>query len=118
MSPLAQILATANRPAPPPPQTQVAPTNVAGIYANNDAQNMDAYKAQIAQKNAQFGGLAALGSAAIGAGGKLLGGAGAGVTTAAGAIPGAIGATSVGGAPLVAAGGTSLADLLPFLALA
>lgn len=116
MSPLAQVLATANRPPPAPPQTTVQPTNVAGIYANNDAQNMDAYKAQLAQQNAQFGGLAGLGSAAIGAGGKLL--AGAGGATAAGAIPGAVGATSLGGAPLVAAGGTSLADLLPFLALA
>lgn len=70
MSPLAQILATANRPAPAPPQTTVAPTNVAGIYANNDAQNMDAYKAQIAQNNAMWGGLASLGSAGIGALGK------------------------------------------------
>lgn len=111
MSPLAQILATANRPAPAPPQTTVQPTNVAGIYANNDAQNMDAYKAKLAQQNAQFGGLASLGSAAIGAGGKLL----AGGTAAAGGIPGAVGATSLGGAPLVAGSGSSLASLLPFL---
>lgn len=115
MSPLAQILATANRAAPAPPQTTVQPTNVAGIYANNDSQRMDEYKAQLAQQNAQFGGLASLGSAAIGAGGKLLGGAG--TAGAAGAIPGAVGATSLGGAPLVAGGGFSLADMLPFLAL-
>lgn len=115
MSPLAQVLASANRPAPAPPQPTVAPTNVAGIYANNDAQNMDAYKAQLAAQNAKFGGLASLGSAAIGAGGKLLGGTAA--ATAAGAIPGAVGATSVGGAPLVASAGSSLADLLPFLFL-
>lgn len=76
-SPLAQILAAANRPAPAPPQAQVAPTNVAGIYANNDAQKMDAYKAQVAQNNAQFGGLASLGAAGIGAAGKFLGGSGA-----------------------------------------
>lgn len=67
MSPLAQILATANRPPPVPPQATIAPTNVAGIYANNDAQNMDAYKAQIAQQNAMWGGLAALGGAGINA---------------------------------------------------
>lgn len=115
MSPLAQVLATANRPAPPPPQPTVATTPVASIYANNDSQNMDAYKAQLAQQNAQFGGLASLGSAAIGAGGKLLGGAGA--SAAAGAIPGAIGATSLGGAPLVAGSGSWLGSLLPFLAL-
>lgn len=69
-SPLAQVLAMANRPPPAPPQMTVQPTNVAGIYANNDAQNMDAYKAQIAQQNAQFGGLAQLGAAGIGAAGK------------------------------------------------
>lgn len=79
MSPLAQLLAAANRPAPAPPQGTVAPTNVAGIYANNDAQNMDAYKAQIAQQNAQWGALAALGGAGInafapGAGSALKGG--------------------------------------------
>ena len=34
---------------------------------------MDAYKAQLAQQNAQFGGLASLGSALIGAGGAYLG---------------------------------------------
>lgn len=67
MSPLAQILAVANRQAPAPPQATIAPTNVAGIYANNDAQNMDAYKAQIAQQNAMYGGLATLGAAGINA---------------------------------------------------
>ena len=72
MMPLAQVLAQANRQAPSPPQPTVQPTNVAGIYANNDAQNMAAYQAQLAQQNAQFGGLASLGSAAIGAGGKFL----------------------------------------------
>jgi hypothetical protein len=79
MSPLAQILMTANRQPPAPPQTTVAPTNVAGIYANNDAQKMDAYKAQVAQQNAMYGGLASLGSAGIGALGKsgLLSSAGA-----------------------------------------
>ena len=102
MSPLAQILATATRPPPAPPQPTVQPTNVAGIYANNDAQNMDAYKAQVAQQNAQFGGLAGLGSAIIGAGGKLLApGAAAAGTAAAGA--GATGGTS------------ALASLLPFM---
>jgi hypothetical protein len=72
-SPLAQILSEANRQPPSPPQPTVAPTNVAGIYANNDAQNMAAYQAQLGQQNAQFGGLASLGSAAIGAGGAYLG---------------------------------------------
>jgi hypothetical protein len=44
-SPLAMVLAEANRQAPQPSQPTVAPTNVAGIYANNDAQNMAAYQA-------------------------------------------------------------------------
>lgn len=98
MSPLAQVLATANRAPPAPPQATIAPTNVAGIYANNDSQRLDEYKAQLAQQNAMYGGLAGLGSAAIGAGGKLLAPAAAG-TAAAGA-----------------GGGTSaLASLLPFM---
>jgi hypothetical protein len=89
------VLAEANKPAPTPPQTQVQPTNVAGIYANNDAQNMAAYQAQLGQQNAEFGGLASLGSAGIGALGKYLGGAAAGSA---------------------AAGGSSaLASLLPFM---
>lgn len=105
MSPLAQVLATANRPAPAPPQTTVQPTPVASIYANNDAQNMDAYKAQIAQQNAQFGGLAQLGAAGIGAAGKGLFGSGA-----AGA-----GSAAAAGAPLslaAPAAGASLDDIL------
>lgn len=100
MSPLAQVLAQANRPAPTPPQATIAPTNVAGIYANNDSQRLDEYKAQLAQQNAMYGGLAGLGSAAIGAGGKLLGGAGAAAGTA---------AAGAGG------GSTALASLLPFM---
>lgn len=117
MSPLATVLAAANRPAPTPAQATIQPTPVASIYAANDQQNMDAYKAQLAQQNSMFGGLASLGSAAIGAGGKYaagsaLGGAGA---AAAGTVPGAIGATSLAGAPLVAGSGSSLAALLPFL---
>jgi len=72
-SPLAMALAEANRQAPPPSQPTVAPTNVSGIYANNDAQKMAEYQAQLGQQNAQFGGLASLGSALIGAGGAYLG---------------------------------------------
>lgn len=98
MSPLAQILAVANRQAPAPPQAAVAPTNVAGIYANNDAQNMDRYKAQVGQQNAMYGGLASLGSAGIGAAGK------AGLFSA--AAPAAAGATG---------GSSALASLLPFM---
>lgn len=124
MSPLEQILATANRPAPAPTPAQIAPTNVAGIDNNYNQAKMDEYKAQIAQQNGMFGGLAALGGAGISALPKLLGGAGAGTAAlgAGSAIPGAVGATSVGGAPLVAAAsggiGDTLASLLPFLALA
>lgn len=77
MSPLATVLAQANRPAPAPPQTNVATTPVASIYAANDQQKMDQYKAQMAQQNSQFGGLASLGSAGISILPKLLGGAGA-----------------------------------------
>lgn len=95
MSPLAQILAVANRPAPTPPQTQIAPTNVAGIYANNDAQNMDRYKAQVAQQNAMYGGLASLGSAGISAGAKMYaGGSPFDLALAPGATGGGIGGSS------------------------
>lgn len=83
-SPLVQILAEANRQTPAPTAATVYPTNVASIYNNYDQAQMDAYKAQLAQQNAQFGGLASLGSAAIGAGGKLFGGAGA---AGSGALP-------------------------------
>lgn len=72
MSPLAQILAVANQRAPQPVPTQVQPTNVAGIYANYDQQNMDKYKADLGQQNAMYGGLASLGSAGISALPKLL----------------------------------------------
>lgn len=116
-SPLVQVLAEANKAPAAPTTPTVYPTNVASIYNNYDQAKMDEYKAQLAQQNAQFGGLASLGSAAIGAGGKLLGGAGA--AAGAGAVPGAIGATSVGGAPLVASGASGLtqglASVLPFL---
>lgn len=76
-SPLAMALMLDRQAPPPIPQTQIAPTNVAGIYANNDAQNMDAYKAKLGQQNAQYGGLASLGSAGISVLPKLFGGAGA-----------------------------------------
>ena len=110
-SPLTQVLAEANGQTPAPTAATVYPTNVASIYNNYDQAKMDAYKAQLAQQNAQFGGLASLGAAGISVLPKFLGGAGA----AAGTVPGAIGATSLGGAEL--SGGSSLASLLPFLAL-
>lgn len=65
MSPLAMILANASRQAPSPVPTQVAPTNVAGIYANHDQQMMDKYKADLANQNAMWGGLASLGGAGV-----------------------------------------------------
>lgn len=102
-SPLVQILAAANRPAPAPTPATVAPTNVGSIYNNYDQAQMDAYKAQVAQQNAQFGGLASLGSAGISVLPKLLG---AGGTAAAGAA----------GTAAAGSGGTSaLASLLPFM---
>lgn len=84
-SPLAQILAQANRAAPSPTPATVYPTNVASIYNNYDQAQMDAYKAQLAQQNAEFGGLASLGAAGISALPKLLAGGGAagGASTAA-----------------------------------
>lgn len=91
MSPLVQILAAANRQPPAPPQTTVAPTPVASIYANNDAQKMDQYKAQLAAENAKFGGLASLGSSGILAfGPKMFGsaaGAGGGSSALASLLP-------------------------------
>ena len=80
MSPLAQVLMEANRPAPQPNPATVQPTNVAGIYNNYNQAEMDAYKAQLAQQNSMFGGLASLGSAGISVLPKLLG-AGATVAT-------------------------------------
>lgn len=92
MSPLAEVLAAANRQPPAPPQTQVATTPVASIYANNDAQKMDAYKANLGQQNSMFGGLASLGGAGISALGPKLFGAGAGAgADAAGTIGTALG---------------------------
>lgn len=67
ISPLAEILAAANRAAPAPPQAMIAPTNLAGIFANHDQQAMDQYKTQIGQQNAQYGALASLGAAGINA---------------------------------------------------
>lgn len=64
-SPLAAALMLDRQPVPTPPQATINPTNVAGIYANNDAQKMDQYKAQLAQQNSMFGGLASLGSAGL-----------------------------------------------------
>lgn len=93
-SPLAAALMLDRQPVPTPPQATINPTNVAGIYANNDAQKMDQYKAQLAQQNSMFGGLASLGSAGIGALGKsgllsgLGAGAGAGADISAGALAG------------------------------
>jgi hypothetical protein len=114
-SPLAMVIANAMRAPETPPAAQIQPTNVAGIYANNDAQNMDAYKAQLAQQNAQFGGLASLGSAGIGAAGKagafngLFGGSGA-------AAAGSDASTSLASS-LGLGSGISDADLLASLAL-
>ena len=73
-SPLAQVLMQANRPDPTPTAATVYPTNVASIYNNYDQAQMDAYKAQLASQNANFGGLASLGSAGIGALGNYLSG--------------------------------------------
>lgn len=84
-SPLVSILAQANKPAAAPTPATLYPTNVASIYNNYDQAQMDAYKAQIAQQNAQFGGLASLGSAGISALPKLLGGLGTAGAAGAGA---------------------------------
>jgi hypothetical protein len=143
-SPLALALAQAGGGQPPPNIPQVAPTNF--VQANSDYNNSmeQAYAAKLGQQNAMWGGLAGLGSAGVLTLPKLLSGAGTAASGLAAlpygaAIPGAIGATSVGGAPLVAggvdaalaggtdaalaagadaaaAGGTdALASLLPFL---
>lgn len=75
MSPLAQVLATATRQTPAPNPVNVATTPVASIYANHDQQLMDKYKADLAQQNAMWGGLASLAGAGINAfGPKLFGG--------------------------------------------
>jgi hypothetical protein len=83
-SPLVSILAQANKPAAAPTPATLYPTNVASIYNNYDQAQMDAYKARLAQQNAEFGGLASLGSAGISILPKVFGGAaktGAAATT-------------------------------------
>jgi hypothetical protein len=69
-SPLLQALAFQN--ARPPPQTGIAPTDVIGSYnlASNVAEKN--YQNQLAWKEAQWGGLAGLGSAGISAAGQPL----------------------------------------------
>lgn len=110
-----------------PPQAgtgTVAPTDVAGIVRDNYAQKMQQYNAEMAQRNAMFGGLAGLGGAGIGALGSYFRGAGAGAGGA-GAAGAAAGGDAAGlgvgadlaGSSAAAAGGWSIADLLPFLAL-
>jgi len=106
-SPLAQILAQANRPAPAPTPATLYPTNVAGIYNNYDQAQMDAYKAQLGQQNSMFGGLASLGSAGISTLPKLLGG---------GAAAGSAGSTAIADS-LGLGAGISDADLIASLAL-
>lgn len=71
-SPLVSILAQANKPAAAPAPATLYPTNVASIYNNYDQAQMDAYKAQVAQQNSQFGGLASIGAAGISTLPKLL----------------------------------------------
>lgn len=66
------------------PQTTVAPTDVAGIYANNFAGQMAGYNSQLQANSAAMGGLFGLGGAVLGGGlrstwlGSLFGAGGGG----------------------------------------
>jgi predicted lipid-binding transport protein (Tim44 family) len=83
MSPLAQILAQANRQAPAPPQATIQPTDVTGAFATADQANNQAYQSQVAAQNGMYGGLASLGGAGIGALGNYLTGGTSGALAAA-----------------------------------
>lgn len=77
---MASPLATALMSAEALPKTTIAPTNVVGAYQLSHEAAMDRYKAQLAQKNALWGGLASLagtiGGAVIGGpAGAAIGGA-------------------------------------------
>lgn len=80
---MASPLATALMTSEGLPRTQIAPTNVAGIYDSSYQAAMERYKAQVANRNAKWGGLAGLAGTALGA---VLGG------PAGAAIGGALGA--------------------------
>jgi hypothetical protein len=100
-SPLAQMLAQASASGanPQPFRATVAPTDVEKAYSDYNAAMSQAYKDQIAQQNAMWGGLSSLGSAGISTLPKLL----------ASAAPAAAGAA---GADISAAAMTGLTDAL------
>ena len=122
-SPLALALMQAQGSAgvPTPNKGVVAPTNITQATADYNNAMEQQYAAKLGQQNALWGGMAGLGGAGILTLPKLLGGTGA---AAAGAnplaygstIPGAIGATSAGGAPLAGTAAQFAADAGPVAA--
>jgi hypothetical protein len=91
------------------PQQTMNPANLEGDVASANTANMAAYNAKLAQQNAMMGGLFGLGTAAISGGaggfgnslfGSLFGSPASSYLSAGSSIPGAIGPTSVNGAPL------------------
>lgn len=64
-SPLAAMLAATHPAIPGVPQETVATTPVSQIYQNSYENQMAKYKADLAQKNAMFGGLAGIGGAGL-----------------------------------------------------
>ena len=56
---------TASQPIATPTPTSIAPTDVIGATGLSQNAAMQAYQAQLAQQNAQFGGLASLGGAGL-----------------------------------------------------
>lgn len=85
---MASPLATALISAEALPKTTIAPTNVIGAYQLSHEAAMDRYKAELAKKNALWGGLASLAGTV---GGAFLGG------PAGAAIGGALGKYISGG---------------------
>jgi hypothetical protein len=72
-SPLALAMMQ-QQPVAAPPQVGVNPTDVAQIYKNAQDAALQAWKAQLDQKNAMWGNLAALGRSGISAvGGPMVG---------------------------------------------
>lgn len=105
----------------PIPQAGVSPTDVTGANSLSTQAAMQRYQAQLAANNAQFGGLAGLGGAALQAPSSTWSGLGSlfgGLGGLFGSAGGAAGLDAAAGSLGAASGGDAIASLLPFLALA
>ena len=102
-SPLALALSY-HQPIPNSPTATIGNTDVVGAYRDAYNQQMEQYKAQLAQQNAMWGGLAGLGGAAISAFGGPI---------AKGLFSGGMSAVNAGTAPGVSDGALNYMDAAP-----